>query len=134
MKIVLADDQKLVRQAFRGMLEDEPEIEVIGEASDGLEAVRMVEKLKPDILVTDLKMPGLDGVEVTRRVHEMEPGLRVIVLSMFGDHVYVNAALKAGARGYVLKKHGGDGLVEAIRTVTKGKRYISPSIKEDDRE
>ena len=130
VKIVLADDQTLVRQAFRGLLEDEPGIDVIGEAGDGLEAVKIVQELKPDILITDLKMPGLDGIEVTRRIKELLPEINVVVLSMFGDKAYVNAALKAGACGYVLKKYGVEGLVEAIHCVYKGERYLGPSIVE----
>jgi len=127
-KIVLADDQKSVRQGVRGWLEDEQGFKVVGEASDGAEAVEVTSRQKPDILVTDLKMPRLDGIEVTKRVRELSPDTRVIILSMYGNKVYVDAAFKAGAWGYVLKKFSTDGLTDAIRTVAGGRAYLSPSI------
>jgi DNA-binding NarL/FixJ family response regulator len=127
-KIVLADDQKSVRQGVRDWLEDEPGFKVIGEASDGAEAVEVTSRQKPDILVTDLKMPCLDGIEVTKRVRELSPDTRVIILSMYGNKVYVDAAFKAGAWGYVLKKFSADGLTDAIRSVAGGRTYLSPSI------
>ncbi|MEJ2048034.1 MAG: response regulator transcription factor [Dehalococcoidia bacterium] len=84
MRILVADDQRVVRQGILWLLEDEPDFEVVGEAADGLEAIEKVEQLKPDVLITDIKMPGIDGVEVTRRATRLVPGLRVVVLSMYG--------------------------------------------------
>jgi DNA-binding NarL/FixJ family response regulator len=130
LKIVLADDQKLVREEIKFLLEDELGINVIGEARDGAEAIEITIKLKPDILVTDLRMPHFDGIEVTKRVRQLSSHTRTIILSMYGDRSYVDAALKAGARGYVLKKYSGDGLMQAISTVSDGRIYLSPSISE----
>jgi DNA-binding NarL/FixJ family response regulator len=127
-KIVVADDLTLVREGIRTLLEGEPDFTVIGEANDGVEAVEVTSRLKPDILVTDLKMPRLDGIQVVHRVRRVSPDTRVIILSMYRIKLYVDAALRAGAWGYVLKKSSSDGLVEAIRTVAAGKRYLSPSI------
>lgn len=124
LKIVLADDQKAVRRGIRGLLEGEPDLEVVGEASDGAEAVEITSRLKPDILVTDLKMPQLDGIGVTGRVKELSAGTRVIILSMYEGKTYVKAALQAGASGYVLKRFSADGLTEAIRTVGAGGSYF----------
>jgi YesN/AraC family two-component response regulator len=108
--IVLADDHRMVRQGLRGLLEDETDLRVVGEAADGTEAVEVTARLKPDILVTDLKMPGLGGIQVIARVRELSPGTGVVILSMYGIQVYVDAALRAGARGYVVKKSASDGL------------------------
>lgn len=127
-QVVLADDQKSVRQGVRDWLEDEPDFQIIGEARDGVEAVDLTSELKPDILVTDLKMPRLDGIGVTERVRQLSPDTRIIILSMYGDRLYVDAAFKAGAMGYILKKSSADGLLDALRTVADGKKYLSPSI------
>ncbi len=124
LKIVLADDQPSVRRGIRGLLEDEPDLEVTGEAENGAEAVEMTGRLKPDILVTDLRMPYLDGIQVTEIVARSCPDCRVIILSMYGSKPYVEAAVRAGACGYVLKKFSADGLLEAIRTVATGGSYF----------
>ena len=129
MKIVIADDQKSVRQSVRQWLENESDFKVIGEATDGIEAVEVISRQKPDILVTDLKMPLLDGIEVTKRVKELSPNTRVIILSMYDNEVYVDAAFKAGACGYILKKFGVDRLADAIRTVAGGRTYFRSSIR-----
>lgn len=124
LRIVLADDQASVRRGIRCLLEDEPDFVVAGEASDGAEAVEVTGKVKPDILITDLRMPHLDGIQVTEIVARSCPDCRVIVLSMYGGRPYVEAALQAGACGYVLKRFSGDGLIEAIRTVGAGGSYF----------
>ena len=126
--IVLADDHRMVRQGLRGLLEDETDLRVVGEAADGIEAVEITARLRPDILVTDLKMPGLGGIEVTARVRELSPATGIVILSMYGIQVYVDAALSAGARGYVVKKSVADGLIDAVRTVAAGGSYLSPLI------
>lgn len=128
VKIVLADDHGLARGYVKDLLSDEQDLEIIGEASDGVEAVELTARLKPDILVTDFKMPRLNGIEVTTRIRQLSPDTRVIILSLYGDKAYVDSALKAGAQAYVLKKFSADGLTDAIRAVVAGKNYLSPSI------
>lgn len=126
--IILADDHKMVRQGFRAILELEPDFEVVGEAGEGSEAVKLVEKLKPDILVTDLKLHGLNGIDVIRLTRQRSPGTHCIALSMYSDKGYVRGALEVGARGYVIKGSGIEELVKAIREVAAGSRYLSPPL------
>jgi DNA-binding NarL/FixJ family response regulator len=128
VRIVIADDQPSVRRNVKVLLEDETDFEVIGEASDGVRAVELTGKLRPDILVSDLKMPHLDGIGVTRRIAKLYPEIGVIIFTMYGDTVYVEAALKAGARGYLLKQSCVDGLIEAVRSVAAGNSYIRPCV------
>ena len=128
--IVLADDQPIVRQGLRALLEDEPDYQVIGEAEDGLAAVDMAERLKPDVLVVDVMMPGLNGLEVTRRVRQRSPQTRVIVLSMHSNEPYVLEALRNGAAAYVLKNTATFSLAQAVRAVATGQRYLSPVLAE----
>jgi two-component system, NarL family, response regulator NreC len=127
ISILLADDHHLVRQGIRTLLESEPELEVIGEASSGLECVQMVDKLKPQIVVLDLMMPGINGLEVTRRISDEA---RVIILSMHANEAYVLEALQKGAYGYVLKDSTADELIQAVLEVARGKRYLSPPFSE----
>ena len=129
-EIVLADDHKVVRQGLRALLEAEPDFRVVGETGDGLEAVQLVERLKPDVLVLDLMMPGLSGLEVTRQVTKRLPQTRVVILSMHADQAYVLEALKNGASGYVLKESSTADLVQAVREVLAGRRYLSPPLSE----
>lgn len=128
--IVLADDHHIVRQGLRALLESEPNFRLVGETGDGLEAVRMVEKLQPQILITDVMMPGLNGLEVTRQVHKAAPYTRVIILSMHANDAYVVEALKNGAVGYVLKDSQASDLVQAVKEVAVGRRYLSPPLSE----
>jgi two-component system response regulator NreC len=128
--IVLADDHKVVRQGLRALLEAESDFRVVGETGDGLEAVQLVERLKPDVLVLDLMMPGLSGLEVTRQVGRLSPQTRVVVLSMHASQAYVLEALRNGAAGYVLKESSTEDLVRALREVTAGRRYLSAPLSE----
>ncbi len=130
--IILVDDHKIVRQGIKGLLEDEPDLKVIGEAANGTEGIELVESLKPDILISDLMMDGMNGIDVTREVKKRSPETKTIILSMYNDSGYVTRALKEGARGYVLKGSGIDELVTAIRRVASGERYLSPSTAEKD--
>jgi DNA-binding NarL/FixJ family response regulator len=129
--VMLADDHQIVRQGLRAILNAVPDFRLVGEASDGLEAVRLAEELRPDVLVLDLSMPGLDGLEVARQVTKRAPRPRVVVLSMYSDEAYVHKSLQAGATAYVLKDAGAEQLVQAIRSAARGVRYFSPPLTAD---
>jgi DNA-binding NarL/FixJ family response regulator len=128
--IVLADDHHIVRQGLRALLESDPHFRLVGEAGDGIEAVRLTERLKPDVLITDVMMPGLSGLEVTRQVTKSTPRTRVIILSMHTSDAYVLEAIKNGASGYVLKDSQASDLIQAVREVAAGRRYLSPPLSE----
>ena len=123
--IVLADDHRVVREGLRMLLAAEPDFEIVGETSDGLEAAELSERLQPSVLVLDLLMPGLGGLDVVRRVAKRCPKTRVVVLSMHATEAHVVAALKNGAAGYVTKDAGASELVGAIRRAAQGHRYLS---------
>jgi len=126
--IVLVDDHQLVRQGVKSLLNLEPDFKVIGEASNGIDGIALVERLHPDILLSDLMMGDFGGIDVTRAVCKSCPKTKTIILSMYGDPVYIKHALKEGARGWVLKGNSIDELVAAIRTVDAGECYISQEI------
>ena len=128
--IVLADDHAIVRQGLRTLLESDPQFQVVGEAADGREAIELVKRRKPMVLIADLMMPGLNGLETTRKVLRLKSKTRVIVLSMYRNEAYVLEALKIGAAGYIAKESGGAELFQAIREVVAGRRYLSPIISE----
>jgi DNA-binding NarL/FixJ family response regulator len=128
--IVLADDHNVVRQGLRALLETEPDFRIVGEVGDGPEAVHLVERLQPDVLVLDLMLPGLSGLEVTRLVRQGSPKTRVLILSMYADEAYVLRALKNGAAGYVLKDSSAADLVQGVREVASGRRYLSPPLSD----
>jgi len=130
VSILLADDHQVVRQGLRALLEAEPDFRVVGEAADGLEATRLVERLHPDVAVVDLIMPGLGGLEVTRQITTRVPKTRVVVLSMHANEAYVLEALRNGAAAYVLKDSSATDLVHAVREVAAGRRYLSPPLSE----
>lgn len=126
--VVLADDHPVVRVGLRALIEDVQGLRVVGEAGDGLEAVEMVEELRPDVLVLDLMMPGLGGLEVIRRVRAISPGTRIVVLSLYSDEPYVVEALRSGACGYVVKEASASELVRAIQEVCDGRYYLSSQL------
>jgi len=128
IRILLADDHALVRQGFRMILEEQPDMEIVGQAGNGREAVELASKLHPDVAVMDVAMPELNGIEATRRITTVSPRTRVLALSMHKDSMYVREILRAGARGYLLKDSGDADLVAAVRAVAKGDGYISPSV------
>lgn len=128
--IVLADDHQIVRQGLCALLESESDFSIVGETGDGLEAVDLIDRLQPDVLVVDLMMPGLNGLEVTRQAGKRSPRTRIVILSMHADEAYVLEALRNGARGYVLKDASMADLVRAIREVTIGKHFLSPPLSE----
>jgi DNA-binding NarL/FixJ family response regulator len=128
LSIVLADDHGIVRQGLRAILATAPNLRVTSEAASGPEALRLVERFRPSILLLDLMLPGLSGLEVTREVKHSCPDTRVIILSMHADVAYVAEALRAGAVGYVLKDEGTRELFKAIEDAAAGRQYLSPSI------
>ncbi len=128
--IVLAEDHHIVRQGLRALLSAEPEFSVTGEAADGLRAVEVVERLKPDVLIVDVMLPGLSGLEVTRQVRQRFPRTRVVVLSMHANEAYVLEALRNGASGYVVKDASAANLVQAVREAAAGRRYLSPPLSD----
>lgn len=128
--IVLADDHRVVRQGLRALLEAEPGFDVVGEAGDGLETLHVAEQLKPDVLVLDLMMPGLNGLEVTRQLNKRLPHTRIVILSMYANEAYVLEALGNGASAYVLKDSSSADLVHAVREIAAGRRYLSPPLSD----
>jgi DNA-binding NarL/FixJ family response regulator len=127
IRVILADDHLLVRQGLRLVLENE-QIEVLGEASDGLEAIRLIQELLPQVAVLDLDMPGLDGLGVLREAARLCPQTRIVILTRHMEEPYAVEALRIGARGYVLKTQASTDLVAAIRHVDRGEVYLSPKI------
>lgn len=130
IRILLADDHAVVRQGFRMILGAQTDMEIVGEAGNGREAVSMSEQLHPDIVVMDVAMPELNGIEATRRITESSPHTRVLALSMHKDSVYVREILRAGARGYLLKDSIDVDLLAAVRSVAKGEGYLSPAVSD----
>ncbi len=128
IRIILADDHAVMRRGLRLVLEEHKDFQVIGEASDGREAVALVEELKPDLVVLDITMPNMNGIEAARQISEKQAGVSIVVLSMHSDESYVLRALKAGARGYLLKESAESDLILAIRSVSAGKAFFSPAV------
>lgn len=128
MRVLLADDHGIVRRGMRTLLENEPDVTVVGEAADGLDALRLCDEHRPDLLILDIGMPRLNGIEVAARASKLQPPPRVIMLSMHADESYVLRALDAGAQAYLLKDDTEEDLVPALRAVARGKRFFSPAI------
>jgi two-component system, NarL family, response regulator NreC len=128
IRILLADDHAVVRQGFKMILGAQSDMEIVGEAGNGREAVELAESLKPDIVVMDVAMPELNGIEATRRLSTSSPHTRVVALSMHKDNVYIREILRAGARGYLLKDSVAADVVNAIRAVARGESYLSPAV------
>jgi DNA-binding NarL/FixJ family response regulator len=130
IRVLIAEDHQLLREGIRSLLRGEADIEVVAEASDGLEALQRAAEVGPDLVVMDAGLPGLSGIEATRRLRDSRPELPVLVLSMHDDPQTVDQALHAGARGYVLKGLGVADLCQAIRAVHRGEFYLSPQLAE----
>ena len=128
IRILLADDQRLMRDGLRILLELEPDLVVVGEAADGETALQAYEELEPDVVLMDIRMPGMDGVEATRRICARWPEARVVILTTFDHDEYIFEGLRAGAQGYLLKDVSGAELAEAVRTVAGGGALIEPSV------
>lgn len=128
LKVLLVDDHALVRRGFRRMLEDEPTIEVVGEASDGMEAVERAEQLQPDVIVMDCALPQFNGIEASRRILAKRPETAILMLSMHSEDTLIRQAMEAGAKGYVLKNAMELDLVSAIKKVAEGKIVLDPQI------
>jgi two-component system response regulator NreC len=128
LRILLADDHTVVRQGLRKVLEERPEWQVVAEAGDGREAVRLAEQHRPDVAVVDVAMPLLNGIEATRQITKRAPQTKVLVLSMYSDEAYVTQMLKAGATGYLLKDSADVDLLQAVQAVSQGKSFFSPAV------
>jgi DNA-binding NarL/FixJ family response regulator len=130
IRILLADDHTMVRQGFRMILAAQPDMEIVGEAGNGREAIELTEELHPDVVVMDVAMPELNGIEATRRITTSSTSTRVLALSMYKDSVYVREILRAGARGFLLKDAIDRDLLAAVRAVAAGEGYLSPAVSE----
>lgn len=128
IRVLIADDHGIVRKGLRLQLEQRSEFEVVGEASDGREAVAMAEELKPDVIVMDIAMPSLNGIEATTQIVKKNPAIAVVMLSMHSDETYLTRTLAAGAKGYLLKDTADVDLYRAVQVVSQGKPFFSPSI------
>jgi DNA-binding NarL/FixJ family response regulator len=128
IRILVGDDHPILRAGLRALLNAEPGLEVVGEAADGHEVLRRAVELRPDVVLLDVSMPGLDGIEVTRRLKGMMPGIRVLVLTIYNTNEVLGEAIRAGAAGYVVQIAPASDLVNAIHTVVAGDRYIHPAV------
>ena len=130
VRVLIADDHPLFREGMRGRLDRVADVAVVGEAASGDEAVELAHQLDPHVILMDIKMPGLNGIEATREIHQASPQIGVLVLTMFEDDDSVFAAMRAGAKGYLLKDSGGEGVVHAIRAVASGEAVFGPGVAE----
>jgi DNA-binding NarL/FixJ family response regulator len=130
IRILITDDHPIFREGLRGLLEKEPDMEVAGEAGNGIEAVKLADELQPDVIIMDLNLPEMNGIEATRKILEMHPATRVLALSLAADRRFIVEVLEAGATGYVLKDSFFAELAGAIRTVASGETYLGPKITE----
>jgi DNA-binding NarL/FixJ family response regulator len=128
--LIIAEDHPLVRQGIRGMLENQPNFHVVGEADNGIEALRLIEQLSPDVFIADVVMPGMTGIEVLRHSRRLNPQPRAVFLSLYDNEVYVWSALRNGASAYILKHSAAEHLVPAIRAALEGRQYLFPNLSE----
>jgi len=127
-RVVIADDQTLFRTGLARLLDEDPRVEVVGQAGDGAEAIKLISSLKPDVILMDIKMPNLDGVEATKRIVKEHPGVKVLILTSFDADSYVLQALKAGASGYVLKDSEVESVISSIHSVLSGERVMASTV------
>src|SRR5580658_5634636 len=128
IRILLADDHNIMRKGLRLLVESQPGFSVVGEAADGRQTVEQATATRPDVVVLDIAMPNLSGIEAAQRIHDLLPQTAIVILSMHSDESYILRALKAGARGYLLKDSAEGDLIDAIRRVSEGKTFFSPEI------
>ena len=128
IKVLICDDQDVVCEGLRAILSTAPSIEVVGTASDGAEAVEMIALKKPEVVLMDLKMPGMNGIQATRRISELYPGVRVVILTTYDADEWVFDAIRSGAAGYILKDTPREGLVNAIQNAAAGKNPVDPAV------
>jgi DNA-binding NarL/FixJ family response regulator len=126
--VLIADDQAITRTGLRTLLESVPDLEIVGEAANGAEVIELAAALQPDVILMDLRMPGINGIEATRRIHRTSPHIGILVVTIFADDTSVFPAIRAGARGYLLKDADQTELVQAIKTVARGGVIFSPGI------
>lgn len=131
IKIVLVDDHKLLRDGLRNIIEQRSNMHIVGEASDGREAIKVSSKLMPDVIVMDVAMPGMNGVEAAKQIHKAQPDIKIIGLSMHSGKQFIQGMFKAGAFGYLLKDGDADELIIAITTVVQNKKYLSKDINQE---
>ncbi len=127
-RILIADDHAIVRAGLRALIHAEATFELAGEASGGYEAIELVEKSRPDVLVLDLSMPDLDGISVTRKLRQEYPDLHILILTLHEDEALLKEAIKSGASGYILKKAAETELISALQTILRGELYVDPSM------
>ena len=127
-RIVIAEDHTILREGLRALLASDPEFDVVGEAEDGLDAIKSVKSLTPDVVIMDLSMPKMNGVAAIKEIKRVTPNTKIVVLTVHKNEEYILAAFQAGSDGYVLKYAGHEELVSAIRTVLKGQPYLSPAV------
>ncbi|MHB8777282.1 MAG: response regulator [Anaerolineales bacterium] len=128
IRILLVDDHAILREGLRALLSYYPDVEVVGEAEDGLQAIEYVESLSPDIVLMDIAMPGMNGLEATRRIRQEHPNIHVLILTQYEDQPYVLNLLRAGVSGYVLKRALGVDLINALRAVARGESFLYPPV------
>jgi DNA-binding NarL/FixJ family response regulator len=128
IKVLIADDHKMFRQGLRMLFEMEPDIKIVGEARDGIEAEQLAEALQPDVILMDINMPGLDGMEATRRILKTRPDAAIIILTMFREDEHVFQAIRAGAHGYVLKDADSNEVMKAVRAVAAGESVLDTAM------
>ncbi len=133
IRALLVDDHVMLREGLRAVLDGEPEIEVVGESADGLDAIEQAQSLRPDVVVMDISMRRMDGISATREIRLRLPACRVVALSVHSDRRYLERMLEAGAKGYVLKEAAAKELLQAIREVARGGTYVSPQLADDPR-
>jgi DNA-binding NarL/FixJ family response regulator len=130
INIVIAEDHIMVRQGLRLLLETEQDFRIMGEAGDGPEGLRLAESLKPDVLITDLRMGGMDGIQLTRRVRACSPHTKIVILTMHSEPSLARQAMLTGASAFVVKDSAIDELIQAVRSAAAGGQYLSPSVRE----